>query len=54
MAKLDLTKYGIQGTPEIVYNPSYDLLYKDETNPRLEEARQRHQRLKNFLQDMGW
>ena len=28
--------------------------YKDETNPRLEEARQRHQRLKNFLQEMGW
>ena len=28
--------------------------YKDESNPRLEEARQRHQRLKNFLQEMGW
>ncbi len=35
MTKIDLTKYGIQGTPEIVYNPSYDELYKDETNPEL-------------------
>ena len=35
MTKIDLTKYGIQGTPEIVYNPSYDELYKDETNPAL-------------------
>ena len=24
MAKIDLTKYGITGTTEIVYNPSYD------------------------------
>ena len=24
MAKLDLTKYGITGTTEIVYNPSYE------------------------------
>ena len=28
--------------------------YKDETNPYLNEARERHARLKNFLQDMGW
>ena len=35
MAKIDLTKYGIQGTPEIVYNPSYEELYKDEINPEL-------------------
>ena len=27
MAKIDLTKYGITGTPEIIYNPSYDDLY---------------------------
>ena len=33
MAKLDLTKYGITGTPEIVYNPSYEQLFEDETNP---------------------
>ena len=28
--------------------------YKDESNPRLSEARERHALLKNFLQDMGW
>ena len=34
--KIDLTKYGITGTPEIVYNPSYELLFEEETNPNLE------------------
>ena len=28
--------------------------YKDESNPDLVHAKERHQRLKNFLQDMGW
>jgi len=28
---LDLSKYGIINNPEIVYNPSYDLLFKEET-----------------------
>ena len=28
--------------------------YKDESNPRIEEARERHNRLKIFLQNMGW
>ena len=28
--------------------------YKDETNPNLEEAKARHAKLKDFLQDMGW
>ena len=28
--------------------------YKDPANPQLEKAKERHQRLKNFLQDMGW
>ena len=32
---IDLTKYGITGTTEIVYNPSYDQLFKDETDPSL-------------------
>lgn len=32
----DLAKYGIQGVEEIVYNPSYDYLYKEELNPNLE------------------
>ena len=36
MAKLDLTKYGITGTTEIVYNPSYEELYVEETKPELE------------------
>ena len=36
MAKIDLTKYGITGTTEIVYNPSYDLLFEEETKPDLE------------------
>ena len=29
MAKLDLSKYGITGTTEIVYNPSYEQLFDD-------------------------
>ncbi len=28
--------------------------YKDESNPNLAEAKDRHSRLKAFLQDMGW
>ena len=36
MAKIDLTKYGITGTTEIVYNPSYELLYEEETKAGLE------------------
>ena len=35
MAKLDLTKYGITGTTEIVHNPSFDFLYEEETKPEL-------------------
>ena len=36
MANINLEKYGIMGTTEIVYNPSFDDLYKEETNPDLE------------------
>ena len=36
MAKLDLTKYGITGTTEIVHNPSYDELFAEEIKPELE------------------
>ncbi len=36
MAKIDLEKYGITGTTEIVYNPSYEFLYEEELNPELE------------------
>ena len=35
MANIDLTKYGITGSQEIVYNPSYEDLYKDEMDPTL-------------------
>ena len=35
-AKIDLTKYGITGTTEIVYNPSYEMLFEEETKPELE------------------
>ena len=32
---LDLTRYGITGVEEIIHNPSYDQLFKDETDPSL-------------------
>ena len=35
MAKIDLSKYGITGTTEIVYNPSYETLFEEETKPEL-------------------
>ena len=36
MAKVDLSKYGITGTTEVVYNPSYEQLFEEETKPSLE------------------
>ncbi len=36
MAKLDLSKYGITGVTEILHNPSYDVLFEEETKPGLE------------------
>ncbi|MGB4340443.1 MAG: phosphoenolpyruvate carboxykinase (ATP) [Dysgonamonadaceae bacterium] len=36
MANLDLSKYGITDVKEIVYNPSYDQLFEEETKPGLE------------------
>ena len=36
MAKIDLSKYGIKGTTEILYNPTYEVLYNEETKPGLE------------------
>jgi len=33
---LDLTKYGISGTTEVVYNPSYEELFAEETKAGLE------------------
>ncbi|MCI9402111.1 MAG: phosphoenolpyruvate carboxykinase (ATP) [Oscillospiraceae bacterium] len=35
MANIDLTKYGITGTTEIIYNPSFEALFRDETDPSL-------------------
>ena len=35
MAKLDLTKYGITGTTEIFYNPTYEVLFNHEMDPSL-------------------
>ncbi|MBR4445589.1 MAG: phosphoenolpyruvate carboxykinase (ATP) [Solobacterium sp.] len=35
MSTLDLTKYGITGAKEIVYNPSYEQLFEEEMNPAL-------------------
>ena len=35
MANIDLTKYGITGTTEIVHNPSYETLFAEETKPEL-------------------
>ncbi|HZJ74781.1 MAG TPA: phosphoenolpyruvate carboxykinase (ATP) [Perlabentimonas sp.] len=35
MKKIDLSRYGIGKAEEIYYNPSYDLLYKHETDPSL-------------------
>ena len=35
MSQIDLTKYGITGTKEIVYNPSYELLFNEEMKPEL-------------------
>ncbi len=31
MAKVDLSQYGITGTTEVVYNPSYEMLFEEET-----------------------
>ncbi|MBP3454455.1 MAG: phosphoenolpyruvate carboxykinase (ATP) [Clostridia bacterium] len=36
MAELNLTKYGITGTTEIVHNPSFEKLFEEEMNPALE------------------
>ena len=36
MTNLDLSKYGINGAVEILHNPSYDVLFAEETKPGLE------------------
>ena len=36
MKEINLSKYGITGTTEVVYNPSYELLFAEETKEGLE------------------
>ena len=36
MSNLDLSRYGITGTTEIVHNPSYEVLFAEENKPELE------------------
>ena len=36
MSKVDLSKYGIKDVKEIVYNPSYELLFEEEMKKELE------------------
>ncbi len=36
MANINLRKYGIKGVKEILYNPTYEVLYNEETKPGLE------------------
>ena len=36
MAQIDLSKYGITGDIEIIHNPSYEVLFAEETMPGLE------------------
>ncbi len=33
MANLDLSKYGITDVKEVLHNPSYDVLFAEETKP---------------------
>ena len=35
MPTLDLSKYGIKGVKEVLYNPSYEVLFDEETRPEL-------------------
>ncbi len=35
MVEINLSKYGITGTTEIVHNPSYEMLFEEETKPGL-------------------
>ncbi len=36
MPNIDLGKYGIKNVKEVVYNPSYELLFEEETKASLE------------------
>lgn len=47
MAKLDLSIYGITDVEEVLHNPSYEELYKAETDPKLEGYE------KGYLTELG-
>ena len=47
VTELDLSKYGIVDVKEIVYNPSFEMLFEEETNPALEGFE------KGVVTDMG-
>ena len=34
--KLELARYGLRGVTEVLYNPTYEVLYNEETKPELE------------------
>ena len=36
MPMMDLSKYGITDTPEVLYNPTYEVLFNEEMKPDLE------------------
>ncbi|MDE7429121.1 MAG: phosphoenolpyruvate carboxykinase (ATP), partial [Lachnospiraceae bacterium] len=36
MAEINLSKYGITGTTEVVHNPSFEMLFEEETKAGLE------------------
>ena len=38
----DLEQYGIHDISEVIYNPSYDLLFEEETKPGLTGYEKRH------------
>ena len=45
MAELNLSKYGITGTTEIVHNPSYELLFSWKKQSRNWEAFEKGQKV---------
>ena len=36
MSTIDLSQYGIKNVKEVIYNPSYEQLFQDETDPSLQ------------------
>ena len=39
MAKIDLSKYASPARTEIVHNPSYEVLFEEETRPELKVSK---------------